>query len=168
MSIFIRIFRTIAAASRQCNRPCAEIFFDEWGTSGRKRPTVRLLYDYLERIKFLRAADFIKRNFFNRKSSSLHERMTVSFSCMKKFRFYFEFQKLNAHPTVQKQKSISKISPYKCQNRMMAARISTTLITNAVQRNAENTFYPTSWNTMKVLKRTFQMIQVISEKLKDY
>jgi interleukin-1 receptor-associated kinase 4 len=47
------------------DRSCTEIFFDEWGTSGRKRPTVRLLYDYLKKLDFIRAADYIGTTYLN-------------------------------------------------------------------------------------------------------
>lgn len=39
-----------------------EILFDEWGTSGRKRPTLQTLMDLLAELKLYRAADYISMN----------------------------------------------------------------------------------------------------------
>lgn len=40
-------------------KSCAEILLDEWGTSGRKRPTLEFLLDLLLKANLFRAADYI-------------------------------------------------------------------------------------------------------------
>lgn len=40
----------------------SEILFDEWGTSGRRRPTLQTLMDLLAELKLYRAADYISMN----------------------------------------------------------------------------------------------------------
>ncbi|CAB3366677.1 Hypothetical predicted protein [Cloeon dipterum] len=40
----------------------AEILFEEWGTSGRKRPTLQNLMDTLAQLQLYRAADFVSMN----------------------------------------------------------------------------------------------------------
>lgn len=47
--------RLIEKASQQDKRQCSEIFLDEWGISGRRRPTVQLLRQYLEKANLKRA-----------------------------------------------------------------------------------------------------------------
>lgn len=57
--------RLIENASLKQGRTGAEILFDEWGTSGRKRPTVGNLLDLLVEAELLRAADYVAMNFLN-------------------------------------------------------------------------------------------------------
>lgn len=59
--------RLIENASLKQGRTGAEILFDEWGTSGRKRPTVGNLLDLLVEAELLRAADYVAMNFLNGK-----------------------------------------------------------------------------------------------------
>lgn len=49
----------IEQAGRNQNRPCAEIFLEEWGTSGRKRPDISFLIHLLGKAELFRAADFM-------------------------------------------------------------------------------------------------------------
>ena len=56
----VHCYRLIEQAGKNQNRACAEIFLEEWGTSGRKRPNVSLLVHLLGKAELLRAADFIK------------------------------------------------------------------------------------------------------------
>ncbi|KAJ2952061.1 hypothetical protein O0L34_g4325 [Tuta absoluta] len=49
--------KLIEDAARQSNRKCAEILFDEWGTSGRIRPTLRTLQDVVLKAEVYRAVD---------------------------------------------------------------------------------------------------------------
>ncbi|KAJ9587969.1 hypothetical protein L9F63_018598 [Diploptera punctata] len=49
----------IERAGRKQNRSCSEIFLDEWGTSGRKRPDVSFLIYMLGKADLFRAADFM-------------------------------------------------------------------------------------------------------------
>ncbi|XP_077296992.1 uncharacterized protein LOC143918798 [Arctopsyche grandis] len=44
------------------NRYCAEILFDEWGTSGKNRPTLIHLFKLLKQAQLYRAADIISIN----------------------------------------------------------------------------------------------------------
>ncbi|KAK0097274.1 hypothetical protein PV326_002680 [Microctonus aethiopoides] len=46
------------AATKQ-PRSASEIFLDEWGTMGRKRPTIKMAIDLLVEAEFFRAADFL-------------------------------------------------------------------------------------------------------------
>lgn len=57
--------RLIENASRNQNRTPAQILFDEWGTSGRKRPTLGLLLELLVRAQLFRAADFVAMKLLN-------------------------------------------------------------------------------------------------------
>lgn len=43
------------------NRPYAEVLFDEWGTSGKVRPTLGFLKTILEQAQIFRAADEVAR-----------------------------------------------------------------------------------------------------------
>jgi interleukin-1 receptor-associated kinase 4 len=40
-------------------RPCAEIFLEEWGTSGRIRPDLAYLVQLLGKAQLFRAADYV-------------------------------------------------------------------------------------------------------------
>ncbi|XP_059055699.1 interleukin-1 receptor-associated kinase 4-like [Achroia grisella] len=51
--------RLIEEHAKQTNRKCAEILFDEWGTSGRVRPTLNTLYNMILKAEIFRAADEI-------------------------------------------------------------------------------------------------------------
>lgn len=46
-------------ASKTLQQFCSEIFLDEWGTSGKIRPTLKILMELLYEIKLIRAADCI-------------------------------------------------------------------------------------------------------------
>ncbi|CAK1598543.1 unnamed protein product [Parnassius mnemosyne] len=51
--------RLIEEYARLCNRQCAEILLDEWGTSGRIRPTLSTLKEIVLKANILKAADQI-------------------------------------------------------------------------------------------------------------
>ncbi|KAL0861251.1 hypothetical protein ABMA27_008814 [Loxostege sticticalis] len=51
--------RAIAEYAKHSNRNCAEILFEEWGTSGRVRPTLGTLQDIVKKAGILKAADEI-------------------------------------------------------------------------------------------------------------
>ncbi|XP_068631074.1 uncharacterized protein [Battus philenor] len=51
--------RTIETYSKSSNRQCAEILIDEWGTSGRVRPTLSTLKEIVLKANILKAADQI-------------------------------------------------------------------------------------------------------------
>ncbi|XP_046400183.1 interleukin-1 receptor-associated kinase 4-like [Ischnura elegans] len=51
--------RIVECASGKYRRPCSEILLDEWGCSGRKRPTLALLLDLLVKASLFRAADYV-------------------------------------------------------------------------------------------------------------
>lgn len=59
--------RLIENASIKQNRMSTEILFEEWGTSGKKRPTVGNLLELLIKAELFRAADFVAINFLNGK-----------------------------------------------------------------------------------------------------
>jgi interleukin-1 receptor-associated kinase 4 len=50
------------AKSNASKLTATEILFEEWGTSGRKRPTLQTLMDLLAELKLYRAADYISMN----------------------------------------------------------------------------------------------------------
>ncbi|XP_033214884.1 protein Tube [Belonocnema kinseyi] len=62
-------FRLIEQGSRLRQKGCAEIFLEEWGTMGKKRPTVGKLLDLLTKAELFRAADYIAIDVLNRKES---------------------------------------------------------------------------------------------------
>lgn len=47
------------AAQRQQRSPAFMLLFEEWGTSGRQRPTIQHLYELLISLPLFRAADYI-------------------------------------------------------------------------------------------------------------
>nr|WJZ56738.1 interleukin-1 receptor-associated kinase 4-like protein [Dioryctria sylvestrella] len=51
--------RLIEEHAKSTGKKCAEILFDEWGTSGRIRPTLRILKELVKRAEIYRAADVI-------------------------------------------------------------------------------------------------------------
>lgn len=51
--------RLVEGAGEQQRRPCAEIFLEEWGCSGRKRPTLADLLQLLIEAELYRAADYV-------------------------------------------------------------------------------------------------------------
>ncbi|KAF5278784.1 hypothetical protein FQR65_LT15512 [Abscondita terminalis] len=55
-------FKLIEHASKTTGRSCTEILFDEWGTSGRIRPTLGHLLYLLTTVQLFRAADFVAVN----------------------------------------------------------------------------------------------------------
>lgn len=58
-TVFINFFRLIEQAGVTQRRPCAEIFLDEWGTSGRKQPDLAFLLQQLGKAELFRAADYV-------------------------------------------------------------------------------------------------------------
>lgn len=59
--IDIIIFRLIEEHARNTNKKCAKVLFDEWGTSGRVRPTLETLMEILQQAQIFRAVDEIAR-----------------------------------------------------------------------------------------------------------
>ncbi|XP_055906933.1 protein Tube [Eupeodes corollae] len=57
--------RLIENASKNQNRMAAEILFEEWGTSGRVRPTLGVLLELLARAHLFRAADLVAIRYLN-------------------------------------------------------------------------------------------------------
>lgn len=57
--------RLIENVSEQQKRSPTEILLDEWGTSGKKRPTLEVLLNVLVKAQLLRAADLVALNFLN-------------------------------------------------------------------------------------------------------
>ncbi|KAJ8727407.1 hypothetical protein PYW07_001526 [Mythimna separata] len=53
--------KSIEEHARNTNRKCAEVLFDEWGTSGRVRPTLEVLMNILNQAQIFRAVDEIAR-----------------------------------------------------------------------------------------------------------
>lgn len=53
----IDIFSLIEGHSLLSGRKCTAILFEEWGTSGKVRPTLSILKDMLLKCKMYRAAD---------------------------------------------------------------------------------------------------------------
>ena len=47
--------------AKNTNRTCAEVLFDEWGTSGKVRPTLDTLMDILRQAEMIRAVEEIAR-----------------------------------------------------------------------------------------------------------
>lgn len=48
------------AANHQ--RSAAEIFLSEWGTMGKKRPTLSVLLNFLVKAELFRAADYVAKD----------------------------------------------------------------------------------------------------------
>lgn len=78
------MFSSIEKASQQSGRSCSEIFLDEWGTSGRKRPTVYLLHQYLKKVNLKRAATYVAEKLM--KGLNFHVLTTILFF----FLFFFD------------------------------------------------------------------------------
>ncbi|XP_055851759.1 protein Tube [Episyrphus balteatus] len=57
--------RLIEKATKNQNRMGAEILFVEWGTSGRRRPTLGVLLELLARAQLFRAADLVAIKYLN-------------------------------------------------------------------------------------------------------
>lgn len=55
-------FSMIEQAAQQQKRNAAEIFLSEWGTMGKKRPTLRILLLLLTKAELFRAADYLAGN----------------------------------------------------------------------------------------------------------
>lgn len=55
-------FSIIEQAARQQNRSAAEIFLSEWGTMGKRRPTIHTLFKLLVKAELFRAADYVARD----------------------------------------------------------------------------------------------------------
>lgn len=55
----------IETAATKDKRLAAEIFLDEWGTMGRKRPTVGILINLLVKTELFRAADYLAVDVLN-------------------------------------------------------------------------------------------------------
>lgn len=58
-------FRLIENASDKLQRSCTEILFDEWGTSGRIRPTLGHLLHLLKKAELFKAADYVAVSILN-------------------------------------------------------------------------------------------------------
>lgn len=56
------VYRLIEHESEKTHRPCTEILFDEWGTSGRVRPALGHLLYLLTKAELFRAADYVAVN----------------------------------------------------------------------------------------------------------
>lgn len=52
-------YRQIEDYAKASNKKCAEVLFEEWGSSGRIRPTLKTLQDVVEKAQIYRAADDI-------------------------------------------------------------------------------------------------------------
>ncbi|XP_078033909.1 interleukin 1 receptor associated kinase 4 tube isoform X2 [Augochlora pura] len=52
----------IEQAAQQQRRNAAEIFLSEWGTMGERRPTLRVLLNFLVKAELFRAADYLAGN----------------------------------------------------------------------------------------------------------
>lgn len=65
LSIFILFCSLIKKESETQRRSPTSILFEEWGTSGRKRPTVKDLLEILIKIESYRAADYVAVNILN-------------------------------------------------------------------------------------------------------
>ena len=57
---------------RQTGKMGMDVLIDEWGTSGRIRPTVQDLYLLCDRLELFRAADFILENLLGGRKPSAH------------------------------------------------------------------------------------------------
>lgn len=57
----------IEQAARHGKRNAAEIFLDEWGTMGKKRPTLETLLECLVKAELFRAADYVACDILKRK-----------------------------------------------------------------------------------------------------
>lgn len=57
--------KLIENASIKQNRMSTEILFDEWGTSGKNRPTIGILLELLVDAELFRAAEFVAVSFLN-------------------------------------------------------------------------------------------------------
>ncbi|XP_039275902.1 interleukin-1 receptor-associated kinase 4 [Nilaparvata lugens] len=51
--------KMIECASRKQQRPCSQIFLEEWGTSGKNRPRLSSLLRFLVKAELFRAAEFV-------------------------------------------------------------------------------------------------------------
>lgn len=58
----IRLIENVSANQR---KSATEILLDEWGTSGKKRPTLEVLLNVLVKAQLLRAADLVATHFLN-------------------------------------------------------------------------------------------------------
>ncbi|CAH1984877.1 unnamed protein product [Acanthoscelides obtectus] len=58
-------FRLIERETDQTHRPSTEILFEEWGTSGRVRPSLGHLLYLLTKLKLFRAADYVAETLLN-------------------------------------------------------------------------------------------------------
>nr|XP_012140958.1 PREDICTED: protein Tube isoform X4 [Megachile rotundata]XP_012140959.1 PREDICTED: protein Tube isoform X5 [Megachile rotundata] len=55
-------FSIIEQAAQQQKRNAAEIFLSEWGTMGKRRPTLHTLFKLLVKAELFRAADYVARD----------------------------------------------------------------------------------------------------------
>lgn len=62
-------------AARQKDKFAAIIFLEEWGTMGRKRPTLGLLLDLLMKAELFRAADYLAREILKGKRTIYYTEM---------------------------------------------------------------------------------------------
>jgi hypothetical protein len=59
------LFSAVERASHGSGRTAFEILVENWGTMGRKRPTLKLLMIFLMELNLLRAASYISKNYSN-------------------------------------------------------------------------------------------------------
>nr|CAH7725077.1 unnamed protein product [Callosobruchus chinensis] len=67
-------FKLIERETEQTHRPSTEILFEEWGTSGRIRPTLGHLLHLLTKLKLFRAADYVAETLLNLEKPARPER----------------------------------------------------------------------------------------------
>nr|CAI5841302.1 unnamed protein product [Callosobruchus analis] len=67
-------FKLIERETEQTHRPSTEILFEEWGTSGRIRPTLGHLLHLLTKLKLFRAADYVAETLLNQEKPPRPER----------------------------------------------------------------------------------------------
>ena len=63
---FYIIFRAIEEESKRQHKPGFDILIDEWGTSGRQRPTIHDLIQLLIKVEIYQAADYLNKEILNR------------------------------------------------------------------------------------------------------
>ena len=63
-----QIFRLIEEEAKRQKKPAFDILIDEWGTSGKQRPTVEDLVRILIKVELYRAADYVSKELLARSS----------------------------------------------------------------------------------------------------
>lgn len=62
LKCFHILSRLIEAEAKRQSKPAFEILVEEWGTSGKERPTVQQLIQLLVKVELYRAADFLSKD----------------------------------------------------------------------------------------------------------